>query len=134
MRSTVLALLLAVGWGTAAAADTGAWYQVEGGAWAVPPDVTNAAATQLQQAADHAPGPPRIRVRPVADYTVQYQGTVVDGKRLVRLAGACSTMGRSPGDLARQWLVVFDGGNCYFDAQFDPAHERFVSFSFHGRA
>jgi hypothetical protein len=96
--------------------------------------VANAAATHLQEAAQLAPGPAKLRVRSLATYTVQYQGHLVDGKRLVRLAGACAAPGRTPDDLVRQWMVVFDGGDCFFDAEFDPVLTRFVSFSFHGYA
>jgi hypothetical protein len=30
--------------------------------------------------------------------------------------------------------VVFDGGNCFFDAAYDPSQHRFTEFAFHGHA
>jgi hypothetical protein len=114
----------------AAAQDLPNWYEVAGGQWNVPMATVRDAASHVQEAADQAPWRPR-GPRAVGDYRVQYQGAVKDGKKLVRLMGACRT-DPGQGDPAAQWLVVFDGGTCYYRAEYDPATKAFVYFAFNG--
>ncbi len=110
------------------------WYQVIGGKWDVPLEVAMDAAAAIKASAiDNAPRN-RRPMRDISAYTVQYQGVVVDGARLVRLSGACSLWGRTPESLRDGWLVIADGGDCYYDATYDPASKRITSIRAHGHA
>ena len=133
MRTVAAFLLfLTVSFG-ARAEDHANWYQVRDGKWEVPAAVVTDIYPLLQASADKAP--PLHVLRPMSDFTVQYQGVVIDNNvRLVRLNGACAAMGRSPQALRDSWLIVFDGGTCYFQATYDPATKRIVSFQFNAGA
>jgi hypothetical protein len=115
------------------AAGPGSWHEVRGGAWAVPSDLLVEMAGTLQaEASRHQ----RLeKVRPMDAYTVQYQGQMKEGERSIRLAGACHILpGVTADDLKAHFYRMSDGGNCFFDAIYDPARHRFTSFSFHGYA
>ena len=107
------------------------WYEVQDGAWHVPPEIVAGAASHVQEAADHAYMSWRLP-HTVGAYRVQYQGVEIDGKRLVRLMGACRIEAGAP-DLTQRWYAVLDGGNCYYRAEYDPAAQTFVRFAFGGR-
>jgi hypothetical protein len=118
---------------TSPAASPGNWHEVRGGAWAVPPYLLAEMAGMIQAEASRRQ---RLeKVRPMDAYTVQYQGRMKDGERSIRLAGACSILpGVTADDLKAHFYRMSDGGNCFFDAIYDPARHRFTSFSFHGYA
>ena len=107
------------------------WVEVQGGTWSVPPEVVNDVAGRVQEAANKAPW----GGRPVPDvdaFQVQYQGTRIDGKRIVRMVGSCRIAPGAP-DMKQHWYIVNDGGNCYYSAQYDPAAQAIVYFRFNGR-
>jgi hypothetical protein len=116
----------------AQAAEPATWVEVDGGAWTVPDEVRSAMAAGLQAEAESHWGSGRRR--PLESYTVQYQGKTMDGVRTVKLAGACSVTGMTPERLKKAFFLVFDGGTCFFEATYDPAQGRYLSFSFHGHA
>jgi hypothetical protein len=108
------------------------WYAVDGGNWQPGSELLAEIAGAIPAEAAHAPhSKPAL---PADAYTVQYQGQLQDGRRLVRLAGACETHGSTASQLKAAFFVIFDGGTCFFDATYDPALRRFTAFSFHGRA
>lgn len=106
------------------------WVEVSGGNWqpdsALLVEIANAVRSEVVHA------PPSGTMRNADDYTVQYQGQLQGERRLVRLAGACETHGRTPSQLKEAFVVIFDGGNCYFDATYDPGLRRFTAFAYHG--
>lgn len=116
----------------AAAQDLPNWYQVSGGQWEVPIETAMDASAAIKTSAiDDAPKN-RRPMRDVSHYTVQYQGFVAGKARMVRLSGACSLWGRKPEQLRADWLVVADGGECYYDAIYDPAVKRITAIRTHG--
>lgn len=119
---------------SAIAQDLPQWYQVSGGKWEVPIEVAMDAAAAVKAAAIDIVPKNRRPMRDISTYTVQYQGIVVDGARLVRLSGACSVNGRTPESLRAAWMVILDGGDCYYDATYNPAAKRITSIHAHGYA
>jgi hypothetical protein len=108
------------------------WYEVRGGSWQLGNDALAEIAGGLPaEASRHARLEPAL---PMSDYTVQYQGQVREGRRIVRLSGACRVFGKSANALRSEFLVVFDGGNCFFQATYDPVQRRFTEFGFNGVA
>ncbi len=105
---------------------------MEDGAWEVPRAIVADMAAGLQAEADHhwSMG----KRRPLGDYTIQYQGQRKDGRRSIRLGGACSSQGVKAEELKKRSRLVFDGGTCFFDATYDPEAGRFLDFAFHGYA
>lgn len=112
----------------AAVADAGPdWIEVRGGQWSIPAVLLADMADKLQGA-----GSPSARVD-FSTYTIQYQGLDGDDGRHVHLFGMCDRASVGQRDLAAEFLVVFDGGKCYFDATYDPERGSFTAFKFHGR-
>jgi hypothetical protein len=50
----------------------------------------------------------------------------------VEVRGACEAKDQT--NLTSTWLVVFDGGVCYFHAFYDVEKKEFAHFSFNGEA
>jgi hypothetical protein len=117
----------------ASAQDVSRWHEVSGGAWQVSPLVVVRIAPLLQAAANQEYEDKNIQAPNLESYTIQYQGTESGLKRVVSILGACEV--RVPSDLlTRQWYQVFDGGECFFEATYDPESKKLTEFFFHGRA
>jgi hypothetical protein len=65
------------------------------------------------------------------EYTRQYVGFERDGRRLVYVNAFCTDTGRDP---SREIVAVLDGGDCFWQAQVDPATGAVVSLSINGVA
>lgn len=63
----------------------------------------------------------------------QYGGVIVDKQRLVFVNFACERSGHG-GDLRKRWIVVDDGGSCYFNLRWDPKTKRFSDLAVNGEA
>lgn len=100
------------------------WYGVRGGAWEADADTVDAMRAGIGQQSSVV----------LDKYVVQYQGVIEDGKRVVRVAGACHADGNSIDTLTRGFRNIADGGKCFFDATYDPEGKRFTWFAFHGNA
>jgi hypothetical protein len=155
LSSSVLAaacvtLLAAAPWGNVGAAQAGPvqsaesataqpgrilpnWIEVQGGTQPVSPELVLAMAQRLQDTLEHGRyhgnWPPTQRNYEAADYTVQYQGSA-DGS--VRLLGVCRSFGPDTAALDRAFRLIYDGGNCVFEARYAPGEGRFSTFGFHG--
>ena len=73
---------------------------------------------------------PDVPPENLASYTVQYVGYVLNGRRRIYANGAC----RTNADVEKQWVVVFDGGTCYFGVSFDVDAEHLIDLDFNGEA
>ncbi len=58
----------------------------------------------------------------------------MNGRRVVRLAGACEISKGMAERIDTQFVFVRDGGECYFGAFFDMESKRLVGFGFNGVA
>ena len=65
-------------------------------------------------------------LRAIDGYGIQYLGFTRDGQRLVYANGFCDW--QELPDPTQQWLVVFDGGGCFFGATYDPVEGRLLRF------
>ena len=131
------------------------WHQVRGGDWWVEPSTIAALRAQVQTATAGHPQPePVVSIVPESSapdgparpapyepesngppsFIVQFQGRMLDGRRVVVLTGNCfdNPFGRDMLD----WRMsdVLDGGDCVFEATFDPARGILERFAFHGVA
>lgn len=107
------------------------WYEVRGGSWPVPPDILQ----KMVKLVDAEIGRNKHfnPANPMSDYVVQFRGEQRNGRQIVRLAGGCRGFGENAWRLSERFDEVFDGGKCYFDAEYTPADGQFV-FSYHGYA
>jgi hypothetical protein len=133
----VVALLVsaAPAWNASLAQGTTRWYEVSGGAWLVPEATVKEMRGSLQRSADQShKGNGKKLVRSLSSDTVQYQGLVNEERKQVLLRGSCTVKEKSSATLASEWNLVLDGGNCYYEAVYDPLRKRFISFQFNGEA
>jgi len=104
------------------------WYEVRGGAWRVSEDVVEEMASRIEAEVDSS-------VRPRLDtYIIQYQGELSGSARSIRLMGACNIGRAGELDFSARFYIVSDGGECFFDAIYDPKGKRFTSLTYHGKA
>lgn len=104
------------------------WFEVRGGAWQVPDAMLGEMAAEMRKEAGA-----KVAAK-LHTYIVQYQGTLTNGVRAIRVAGACETLGMDEARLSQAFLIVHDGGKCFFDATYDPEQGRFTEFRYHGYA
>lgn len=76
--------------------------------------------------------------RPLSGYFRQYVGTIEDGKRWIEVHGASiedvASLVAEGLDPRQEELRVFDGGDSYFEARYDPATGAFDGAGPHGEA
>ena len=113
------------------------WVLVDGGEWtpdaAAGNDVVRSVETAFTQAAHDG----SEDVPPWNTYTIQYQGRVVNGLRVIEISGACGEIAQQMTrtyDLKKVFVGVSDGGPCVFRATYDMNMRRLVSFRFNGVA
>ena len=105
------------------------WYEVRGGSWQVSLETLRQIATRLKPELD---GNAYFN-KPGAEYAIQFRGDSAGGRRIVRLFGTCSTNYIPDSMLTDDFMVIYDGGKCNFEAEYDPAEDR-LSFRYHGYA
>jgi hypothetical protein len=108
---------------TSATLVPGAWIQVAGGAWVPNEAVVSQVASSLEVYVEAAAKRQGRDVRPWSEYSFQYQGRILKGRRYVFIAGLCATFADT--DLSADFYEVLDGGSCYFRLTFDPKRQRF---------
>jgi hypothetical protein len=103
------------------------WYEVRGGEWEVPVEVL----AEIAILTGRQLGPGRsIMSSPAYGYTMQYQGRLHGNDRTVKLMGACQVNGWTPAMLSHRFMVVSDGGKCYFSATYDIETKDFAYFAY----
>ena len=64
-------------------------------------------------------------------YKRQYVGVVVNGKQIIHGNFFCNDAGM---DWKKDWVFVMDGGDCFFQLQYDVESETFLNLSVNGEA
>jgi hypothetical protein len=72
--------------------------------------------------------------RRLPGYRGQFVGIVKGGRRLIGGNYFCSLHPDPPTNLTLFWVVVFDGGECFFHFWYDPATGTFLDISINGYA
>jgi hypothetical protein len=102
------------------------WIHVPGGPWhatsALPDIQARLKPFVLQAAAEQ-----RKDLPDWSAYTFQYQGQIKDEKKVVFINAFCGTPGP---DVKTQFVLVLDGGPCYFRVNYDPEKKRFFGLEF----
>lgn len=107
------------------------WIQVQGSTWRVSPAELAQMASQLPAAALSANGGKKTE-KDVLTYTIQFKALGSPGRRVVEVRGACQVHGTTHGELQKDFLVVIDGGQCYFNAVWDATQRKFKHLRFNG--
>jgi hypothetical protein len=113
-----------------AAAQT--WVEVNGGSWHLDSALLGQIEGKLEATVASSAKTQRQTLSAWPNYSIQYQGKLVDGHRVVEIRGACHV---SPGrDLRSEFLDVVDGGPCYFALLYRIDSKRFSNVIFNGYA
>lgn len=109
----------------------GSWLAVPGGAWQPTRDEVAEARYQLEPYVWQQASQQGERLPDWGRYTFQYQGQERDGRKILLVNAFCS---EPPASAATEMVFVFDGGPCYFTADWDPVGKRFIGIRFNGIA
>ena len=116
----------------ASLADDAVWFKVRGGSWEPDSAVVSNMQSGLQPAVARLAGS-RFRDFPHWwEYKFQYQGQRADTGLHVLINALCDAYeGR---DLTAQFVLVNDGGSCFFEVKYDPTNQRFYDLVINGVA
>jgi hypothetical protein len=70
----------------------------------------------------------RSLLRTLPSFTREHLGNAVDGRRTLTALFFC----RTPDGWGRRLIIVNDGGDCFFDVQYDPLRREYLSIVVHG--
>lgn len=83
----------------------------------------------LQHAAPQTyPGP----LRPLNEYSRQYMGLLVNGQRVIFANFFCNPLDHD--NWQRDYVLVMDGGSCYFEIKYDVQTGALYDLSIHGES
>jgi hypothetical protein len=110
----------------------GSWILVPGGTWEpAENEIADAREKLKPYAMAQAEKRKDDKPRPWETYTFQYQGSELDGKKVIYINAFCD---KPPDYAAKQMVIVLDGGHCYFQAWYDTATKSFIRLFFNGVA
>ena len=108
------------------------WTHVKHGESWVPDRATlEVVQADLENAAEWAAAERRLELPDWTSYRFQFQGRLVDGKRVVFVNAYCWL---SEGRSEEEFIIVMDGGTCFFDTVYDVESKSFGPIGFHGEA
>lgn len=88
---------------------------------------------QISSMRENVPGPGRHIDDPYK-YFRQYLAIVQSGKKQIFVNAMCGTAGDDSDEWRHHLRIVYDGGNCYWQAFYDPATQKFSNLMINGRA
>ena len=68
----------------------------------------------------------------ISKYKRQYFGITKNGKKQIYVNGFCEQYWSQKEDWRSKFVLVLDGGNCYFQILFDPTTNEFTNFVING--
>jgi hypothetical protein len=110
------------------AVSVASWIHVPGGTWQ-PTAELPAIRASLKPFVEQAAAEQKKRLPEWSTYTFQYQGQTKEHHNVVFINAFCSP---ARPDVKTQFVLVLDGGPCYFRATYDPARKAFVALEFNG--
>jgi hypothetical protein len=132
MRRSVPLLAFALSC-VALGANVSPWIKVAGGGWN-PTDETLREVESALKSAVPAAAQNRGRLPDWSTYTFQYQGvSPIIGARYIRVNAFCDARDHHR-NISARWVMVKDGGACFFSAKYDPKLQRVYDLSVNGVA
>jgi hypothetical protein len=108
------------------------WTHVpDGAAWIVPDATLEEVQSNIKSAAHKFALAHHVKVPKWSGYSFQFQGRYVDGRPVVFVNAYCWKPDDHPED---EFVIMSDGGACYFETSYDPKKKSFGPFAFHGSA
>jgi hypothetical protein len=116
----------------AALADDAVWFKVRGGSWEPDAAIVSQLQRDLQPAVARLAGGRFKDFHHWWEYKFQYQGQGADSGLHVLVSALCDLY--EDRDLTAQFVVVNDGGPCFFEVKYDPKAQRFYDLVINGVA
>jgi len=134
MSARTATFMLTLGCTIAAAchAQVTSWHEVRGGAWRPSSSDVLRLQDEIEPAIAKLAGSKFGRFRPWQEYQFQFQGQQSDSGPFVSISALCSV--NDSQDLTERFVVVLDGGTCFFEVKYDPKSQRFYDLLVHGDA
>ena len=99
--------------------------------WAPDEATMTAVKADLETVAKAAAAKRHLDLPEWSSYRFQYQGRVVEGKRIVFVNAYCWL---DEGQSEDRFILVEDGDTCFFETNYDVESKSFGPIGFHGRA
>jgi hypothetical protein len=115
----------------AVAISVGAWVAIPGGAWSPSAGQVTDARHQLEPYVKQVAAERHLRLPEWSQYSFQYQGQVEKDTKVIFINAFCTA---PPEYARREFVVVFDGGTCFFQAKYAPEKKQFLQVIFNGEA
>ena len=107
----------------------GSWTHISDGGWEPSAAQTNLARAALHRAVlAQIATENRERIPNWSTYAFQYQGRVISGRNVIVVNAFCDI----PPYASKQWVMVLDGGACFFTAFFDVKTGKYAEVAFNG--
>jgi hypothetical protein len=67
-------------------------------------------------------------------YRFQYQGQEEKGRKFIYINAFCSLHNLKDRNLSKDFVIVLDGGGCFFQLKYDPLTDKFFDVFINGEA
>ena len=106
------------------------WIRVAGGAWDPDEAVVKNLMSDIRSYVTSEAARRDAKLAAWDTYRFQYQGKISGKKRVVFVNGFCHVFGSER--LDKEFILMLDGGPCYFSLEYDPSTRKFSSLRFNG--
>jgi hypothetical protein len=108
------------------------WFEVRGGAWDPNPETASQLQAAFPSEIERLAGKRVGDFQPWPEYRFQFQGQERGSEHFIFVSALCSV--DDAWDLTERFIVVFDGGACYFQVKYDPNTHQFYDLVINGVA
>lgn len=116
---------------TVIAVVVGSWVAMSGGSWPPSPAQVTEIQNGLRSFVVQQATAQHRKLPDWSSYTFQYQGRSDGGQKVVFINAFCIS---PPEYTQQQFVLVFDGGTCFFEVKYDPNKKSFIQLTFNGEA
>lgn len=127
----VLIILVLLDFSTAHAAEN-AWYLYKYGEWSPGAEELSDIKKNIKAFVESSEKSQILHFGEWGEYLFQYFGIVQGGEKVIEIHAFCTL--DEPGRLAKELVVILDGGSCYFQLIYHPDSKRFSNLQINGEA
>jgi hypothetical protein len=109
----------------------GSWVSVPGGSWSPTNDQIASLRAEIEPFVKSQARERGLELKKWSSYSFQFQGQVEAGRNVVFVNAFCVV---PPSYTSERFVLVLDGGPCFFQAKYDPLAKRFIHLAFNGVA
>ena len=109
----------------------GSWIAVPGEAWKPAEQTFEGIQSGLKQFVQKSAADQNKKLNEWSKYSFQFQGQEKDGRKFIYINAYCID---PPEYVEKRFVLVLDGGPCFFNVKYDPESHIFFELQFHGEA